>query len=119
MVIRAATKGPDEEPLILVDFRICDAGDPLLHETVVIKLPVLVAAGAEPLVVYGPPLADDANGEAVFVEAPKLFDMAIMELGFPFGGKETHNLGPTFNGLVPVMPQAIAGNVSDNNCRAA
>src|SRR6186713_987997 len=112
MVIRPAPCGPVILPLALLDGMVVDARDAALHEAVFIELPVLVAVGAEPLAGVVVPLVGEADGDAVFVERPHLFDEPVVEFLRPFTGEELHDGFAAGEELGAISPSAI-GSVGE------
>ena len=67
----------------MVDRCVVDAGEAGLHEALVVEFPELVAVGAEPLPFFVVPFVFEADGNAVFAEAPEGFLEAVVELALP------------------------------------
>ena len=75
----------------LFNREIVDAGDTPLHQSVLIKFPVLVAIAAEPVPRVVMPLVSEADSDAVAVKSPELFDEAIVQFIVPFAGKKFYD----------------------------
>src|SRR3954463_1512259 len=88
MIVRTAPERPKEFAFAFGNWRIIDAGNTPPHQTALIKLPILVAIGTEPVAAIVAPLISEAHREAVFAEGPKLFDQAIVEFTIPLAGQE-------------------------------
>src|SRR6266403_697179 len=65
MFIRAATKGPMILALRLLDRQVINGRKPKSHQTIAIKLPVLIAIGAEPVSGVITPFVGEPHGNAV------------------------------------------------------
>ena len=60
------------------DRQIVDACDTSTHQAVFVKLPVLVAAGTEPIAGIVMPFVGKAHSDTVFMKSPQLIDEAIV-----------------------------------------
>jgi len=78
MVIGTPTQRPMKFPLALIDLKVIDAGDAALHKSTLVKLPVFISVGAEPMARIVMPLVRESNGNAVAVKCPKLFDESVV-----------------------------------------
>src|SRR4051812_19090664 len=88
MVVRPPAQGPMVLALRRLDRRIVDAGDAPAHQAVLVKLPVFVPVGAEPVAAVVAPLIGEAHGDAVPAERPDLLDQAVVELSRPLALQE-------------------------------
>ena len=70
------------------DRYVVDASLAPSHQAVLVKLPLLVAVRAKPVVGVVVPLVLEANRDAVVVERPKLLDEPVIELFRPFALEE-------------------------------
>ena len=65
------------------DRHIVDASFAARHQAIRIEFPLLVAVCAEPVAGIVVPFVLEANGDAIFVKRPQLFDQAIIEFFGP------------------------------------
>ena len=79
MCIRTAAEWPVKFTLRLPNRKIVDACVPQPHQTMVIKLPVLIAVGAEPIPGVIATFVSEANGDAVARERPELLNQAVIQ----------------------------------------
>ena len=105
---------PAEEPIRLGDPHIIDAGIPMMHDAVGIKLPVFVAIGAIPLTRIVTVLVGKPHRNAISVKCPEFFDEAILKLSLPLAREELHNLILACHEFRPVAPFAIR-RISEGN----
>jgi len=88
---------PPERPVIFpvgfVDRQIVDGSKASLHHASLIKLPVLVSVGPEPVAAVVMPLISEAHGNSVIGEGPEFLDQAIIQLLVPFACEEGDDLG--------------------------
>ena len=112
MVVRATTLRPVEQPLVLADRQIIDAGMAHLHQPVFVELPVFVAVGAVPLTVFVMPFVGKAHGDAVVVMGPEFLDQAVLLLALPLAGEEVADLLAAARELAAVAPLAVGGMAS-------
>jgi hypothetical protein len=63
---------------------VVDAGQPQVHETVVIELPVFVAIGAKPVASVIAPLISKTHSDATPIMRPQLFDKPVVQFPRPF-----------------------------------
>jgi len=96
MLVRPTTKWPVKLPIGLGDRQVVDACDAALHETLLVKLPVLIPVRTEPVSAVVARFVGEAHGDPVAREGPELFDQPIIELPRPFTGQECFNLGTPF-----------------------
>src|SRR5262245_3223347 len=87
--------------------QVVDARDSALHEAAIVELPVLVAIGPIPVAAIVMPLIREANGNAVALTGPKLFDEPIVELLGPFACQELPYRVTTCEELGAVAPNAV------------
>jgi hypothetical protein len=76
----------------LLDRKIVDASEAVLHQTVLLKLPVFVPIGTKPVSRVIVPLVSEANCDAVVGECQKLFDQAIVKLFDPLARQKRNDL---------------------------
>ncbi len=85
------------------------AGFSTLHEALGVEFLLLVAVGAEPLALGVVVLVLEAHGDAVFVEAPQLFDEAVLVLVGPRADEEGPDGVAAGEELTAVAPAAVGG----------
>src|SRR5262245_27189367 len=107
MVNWARTLGPVILAVGFSDRQVVDAGIAQAHQALVVKLPVLVAVGAEPVAGIVSPFVGEAHGDAVIGEGPKLLDQAIVELSGPLASKKGDDRLATDRELGTVAPAAV------------
>src|SRR6266487_1739791 len=83
MFVRTATNWPAILPFRLLDRQIINGCKPKSHQAIVIKLPVLIAIGAEPVSRVIMPFIGEPHSNAVCVVSPKLFDQPVVEFFWP------------------------------------
>src|SRR4051812_20032047 len=93
--------------LALLDRKIVDAGEALLHQAVLGELPVLIAIGAKPVAGIVVPFVSEAHGDPVVSERPQLLDEPIVELPSPFARQESDDLVATANKFRAIAPIAV------------
>jgi hypothetical protein len=91
----------------MADRQIVDAGEAAAHQACLIKLPVFVAIGAEPLAGHIMPFIGETHRHAVFAKALDFLDQPIVVLPLPLSGKEGDDFGATADELYPVPPLAV------------
>ena len=74
MRIGPAAKRPMIFSFRLLDWEIVDARVAKSHQTIVAKLPILIAVGAEPIPGVVVPFVGEADGNAISVVSPELFN---------------------------------------------
>src|SRR6266487_1469605 len=104
MFVRTATNWPVILPFRLLDRQIINGCKPKSHQAVVIKLPVLIAVGAEPVSRVIMPFISEPHSNAVFVVGPKLFDQPVVEFFSPLAPQKFNDLGPSSRELGAVSP---------------
>ncbi len=88
MPLRPRAERPAEQPLAFRDRMFVDAGEPPLHQTFGIELPILMAVGAEPGAAIVAILVHETYGDAVSGVGPHLLDQAIVQFARPLAGQE-------------------------------
>src|SRR5882724_7409744 len=88
MIVGAAAERPVIFALVLLDWKIVDAGDPQPHQSVLVELPVLVAIAAEPVPAVVVPFIGKSHRYAVFAKGPDFFDQTVVELAVPLARQE-------------------------------
>src|SRR5688500_4424493 len=92
MVVGAPAERPVELAIRLADGHVVDRREAVLHETVWIELPVLVAIRSIPLVGIVTPLIGEAYRDSIPAECPQLLDQPIVQFAPPFAGEEGNDL---------------------------
>src|ERR1700677_2574451 len=102
---------PSERPVILpfrfFDREIVDAGVSMMHDAVLIELPVFVAIGAKPVTGIVVMLVGETDGDACSVESPELLDETVFEFTTPLSSQELDDLFASVDKLCAVSPFAI------------
>jgi len=70
---------PEKLPLFSPNWDIIYAGLAAAHQSILIEFPLLIAVRSEPIAGVVVPFILKANGDAIVVECPKLFDQAIVQ----------------------------------------
>lgn len=93
----------------LTDRSVVDAGEAAAHESILVKLPVFVAIGAEPVPAVVMPLISKTHRHPVLTEAPQLLDESIVQLVLPFAGEEGDDRLAALDEFGTIAPIAIDG----------
>ncbi len=88
MVVRPAPQRPAEQPLVLADRQVVDAGVTFVHQSLLVERPVLVAVGAEPVARVVVPFIGEAHGDAVAGKRPEFLDQPVLLLALPLAAEE-------------------------------
>src|SRR5271154_5435481 len=95
--------GPGTVPMELaigfLDREVVDASVPLLHQSVIAELPVLVAIRPKPVAGIVMAFVSEAYRDPVAGEGPKLLDETVVELSRPLASQECDDLGTAVNEL--------------------
>src|SRR5277367_6720830 len=109
MVVGTAAERPMKLPLGFFDREIVDAGVAVMHDAVLVKLPVFISVGAEPVAGVVVALVGEADGDARSIEGPQLLDQTIIQLTPPLSCQEFDDLLASVDELCAVSPLAING----------
>src|SRR5437867_3208453 len=104
MSIRPWTKWPVILAVRFLDRQVVNGGKPKSHQAVVIKIPVLVAIGTEPIPGVIMPFVGEPHGDTVCVVSPKLFDQPVVKFFSPLAFQKLNDLGPSSWELGTVSP---------------
>src|SRR4029077_11607577 len=107
MRIGPAAKRPMIFSFRLVDWEIVDGRVAKSHQTIVAKLPILIAAGAEPIPGIVVPFVSEAHGNTISGVCPELFDEPVVQLFRPFAFQKLNDLLPSTEKLSPISPTRI------------
>lgn len=107
MVGGAWSGRPVETPVCRADRHIVNAGFAPAHQTVFVKLPLLVAVGPKPVDGVVMPLVLESNGDSVVMESPKLFDQPVIELSGPLAAKKLDDRLAPGKKLGAIAPAAV------------
>jgi len=107
MVVRPSALGPVKLAVRIPDRLIIDAGKARLHESVVVKLPVLITVRAIPVIGVIAPFIGEAHGNAIVGECLQLLDQSIFQLTPPFALQELDNLPAANRKLGPIAPATV------------
>src|SRR5947209_20593061 len=107
MIIRASTEEPAIFALAIFDRQVVDAGDPPLHQALVVELPILVAIATKPASRIVVPFICEAHGYPVVAKCPDFLDQPILQLANPLASEECLDGVATTNELGAVAPVAI------------
>ena len=80
MRIGPAAKRPVIFSFRLLDWEIVDASVAKSHQTIVAKLPILIAIRAEPIPRVVVPFVSEAHGNTISGVCPELFDEPVVQL---------------------------------------
>ena len=61
------------------NWQVINAGDPLLHEAMLVKFPVLIAIGPDPVSGVVMTFVSRTHGDPVAGESPELLDQPVIE----------------------------------------
>src|SRR5262245_56497245 len=109
MVNRSRALRPAEFARGLGDRQVVDAGIAQAHQPLVIKLPILVTIGAQPVAGIVVPFIVEAHGDAIVGKSPQLLDQSIVELARPFAAQERLDLGAPHREFGAIAPAAVLG----------
>src|SRR5271156_6053963 len=109
MLVRAASQGPMEKALRFLDGQIVDRSVPVMHEAVLIELPVLIAVGAKPVPRIVMPFVGKAHGNSGAVKGPELLDQTVVLLALPLARQELDDLFPSGYKFGAIAPDAVHG----------
>src|SRR6266540_948702 len=104
MFVRTATEWPMILALRLFNRQVVNGCKPKPHQTVVIKLPVLVAIRAEPVSRVIVPFVSEPHGDTVCVVSPKLFDQPVVKFFGPLAFQKLNDLSSSSRELGAVSP---------------
>src|SRR4029077_15156238 len=107
MRIGPAAKRPMIFSFRLVDWEIVDGRVAKSHQTIVAKLPILVAIRAEPIPRVVVPFVGEAHGNTIFGECPELFDEPVVQLFRPFAFQKLNDFLSSIRKLSPISPARI------------
>src|SRR5256885_15916326 len=108
MLFGTATKWPMILAFRFLDWQVINGGKAKSHQAIAIKLPVLVAIGAEPIPRIIMPFIGEPHGDAVCVVSPKLFDQPVVEFFGPLAFQKLDDLGSSSRELGAVSPAWIS-----------
>ena len=92
VVVGAPSAWPVKLALRLLDRQVIDAGVPRIHQTLVIKFPILVAVSAEPTARVIVILIRKPNRDAIAGESPQFLDQPVVELSVSLPREEGNDL---------------------------
>src|SRR6266853_2670645 len=104
MRIGPAAKRPMIFSFRLLDWEIVDGRVAKSHQTIVAKLPILIAVGAEPIPGVVVPFVSEAHGNTISGVCPELFDEPVIQLFGPFAFQKLDDLLPSPERIRPFSP---------------
>src|SRR6267142_1238943 len=107
MRIGPAAKRPMIFSFRLLDWEIVDASVAKSHQTIVAKLPILIAIRAEPIPRVVVPFVSEAHGNTISGVCPELFDEPVVQLFCPFASEKLDDLLSSSRKLNPISPTRI------------
>jgi hypothetical protein len=107
MIVRPSSDRPMKQPLRLLDSQIIDARMTMVHQTLLIELPLLIPIRPIPLPRGIVALIAKPHRDPTPAKRPKLLDQPILQLPGPLARQKRNNLLPARNKLRPVAPHAI------------
>src|SRR3954468_2079176 len=119
MVVGASAQRPMILALVLLDWKIVDAGDAQAHQAMLVELPVLVAIAAKPLPAVVVPLVGKAHRDPAVAKRPDFLDEAVVEFAVPFARQERLDRFAALQELGPVTPAAVDRIGERDACRIA
>lgn len=105
---------PVKETLAFHNGEVVDTGVTLRHQTIFVKLPVLIAVGAIPLPGVIAPLVGKAHRDTVVGEGPQFLDQPILQLPAPLALQKSFDSTAALRKLGAVAPLAV-DTVSEGN----
>lgn len=107
MVIRAPAKSPVKLTIRLGNRKVVDRSDAKLHQSAVVKLPILIAVGPEPVAAVVMKLIDEGHRDPIAGEGPHFLDEPVVKLTPPFAGEECHDLRAALDEFSAIAPFAV------------
>src|SRR4029453_608284 len=107
MIVGTAAERPVIFALALLDRKIVDAGDPQSHQSMLVKLPVLVSIAAEPVPAVVVPFIGKSHCNAVFAKGPDFLDQTIIKLPVPLARQERFDSLAAMQKLGAIAPSAV------------
>src|SRR6266481_9325633 len=104
MRVGPAAKRPMIFSFRLLDWEIVDASVAKSHQTIVAKLPILFAVGADPIRRVVVPFVSEAHRDAISSESPELFDQPIVKLFRPFTSQKLDDFVSSTQKLGAISP---------------
>src|SRR6266508_5853234 len=104
MFIRSPAKWTMLFAIRFLDWQVINGCKPKSHQAIAIKLPVLIAIGAEPIARVIMPFVGEPHGDAVCVVSPKLFDQPVVEFFGPLAFQKLNDLSSSSRELGAVSP---------------
>src|SRR6266404_842509 len=104
MRIGPAAKRPMIFSFRLLDWEVVDGRVAKSHQTIVAKLPILIAVGAKPIPGVVVPFVSEAHRDAISSESPELFDQPIVQLLGPFAFQKLNDFLSSIRKLSPISP---------------
>lgn len=98
---------PMEFAILRGDGLVIDAGKAVVHIAMVVKLPVFVAVGAEPVADVVAPFVGKAHSDAVAFVRPQLFDQPVVQFARPLAFEEGLYLRAPNRELGAVAPDRV------------
>src|SRR5581483_1224584 len=108
MSIWASTKWPMVFAFRLLDRQIINGCVSKPHQAVIIKLPVLIAVGAEPVSRVIVPFVGETHSDAIFVGSPKLFYQPVVEFFDPLTFQKLNDFFSSIRELGAIPPARIS-----------
>src|SRR3979411_2732097 len=119
MIVGAAAERPVILALALPDRKIVDAGDPQPHQSVLVKLPVLVSIAAKPVPAVVVPFIGKSHRNAILAKGPDFLDQAIVKLAVPLACQERFDGLAAMQKLGAIAPPAVDRIGERDACRLA
>jgi hypothetical protein len=98
---------PVELAVRRLDGQVVDAGMAEAHQAVLVKLPVLVSVGSDPVAGIVVKLIGEADGDSISGKGPEFLNKAIIDFPDPFAGQKFDDLRPALKELAPIPPTAV------------
>lgn len=120
-MVRGARPSPVPPHLSVrfADSKVIDAGVAFAHQSVLVKLPVLISVRAKPFAGVVMPLIRKAHGDAIAAKRPELLDETVVKLGAPLLREEVDNLGAAVEEDISVAPRGVWSVGEGNFCGVA
>src|SRR5450432_1581505 len=107
MIVRPPSERPEKLAVGFLHRRVVDAGVAVVHQSLVIELPVLIAVTPVPVAGIVVPFVSEANGNAAPSKCPELLDESVVEFALPLACEEDHDRLAPGGKFGPIAPLAI------------
>src|SRR5262249_38616662 len=109
VIVGPSSLRPMKLPLRLFERHVVYRGMPVMHQPVLIELPVLIAVRAVPVARVVVPFVSKPNRDPIPVEGPQLLDEPIVQLSFPFAREEFNDRRTSLDEFGAISPPRVLG----------